>query len=241
MAIVVCWSSFSSSSSSSFFSFMLALTIASKILRHLQKLGIPMGVGGGARPPPPPRRRPKRNSAWNLNLWLTLQPPPLHLILQVTPNILAAHGSPIGIAWLIPLGILNVVPMVVERKLEFTYLSFTDIVFSIPFYSHQNRITADYFALALMTKKGAYMASGRGLGNTRTSIVDIFLCHSISNFLPGPPKSPKPRKSVWGCVSPERGGGGQGSIRMAVHRRRRGIAPLWTPPPQTIVTIVGKK
>ena len=29
------------------------------------------------------------------------------------------------------------------------------------------------------------MASGRGLGNTRTSVVDLFLYHGVTNFLPG--------------------------------------------------------
>ena len=29
------------------------------------------------------------------------------------------------------------------------------------------------------------MASGRGLGNTRTSIVELYLYHGITNFLPG--------------------------------------------------------
>jgi len=36
-----------------------------------------------------------------------------------------------------------------ERGIEYTYLSITDIAFSVPFFSHQNRITADLFGLAL--------------------------------------------------------------------------------------------
>ena len=29
------------------------------------------------------------------------------------------------------------------------------------------------------------MASGRGLGSTRTSMVDLFLYHGVTNFIPG--------------------------------------------------------
>ena len=109
----------------------------------------------------------------------------LFAVAGISPNVLASHGSPIGVPWLIPLGALNMLPILVERQLEYTYISLTDIVFSIPFFSHQNRITSQYFALALTTHKGAYMASGRGLGHTRTSLVNIFLFHAVTNFLPG--------------------------------------------------------
>ena len=103
---------------------------------------------------------------------------------QITPVDLGHFGSMASIPWILPLGLLNALPMLVERKIEYTYLSWGDILFSIPFFSHQNRITSYTFSLALETQTGAYLASGRGLGNTRTSLVQIFVYHSITNFIP---------------------------------------------------------
>eukprot|EP00669_Euglena_mutabilis_P011079 TRINITY_DN574_c0_g1_i2.p1 TRINITY_DN574_c0_g1~~TRINITY_DN574_c0_g1_i2.p1 ORF type:complete len:782 (+),score=364.67 TRINITY_DN574_c0_g1_i2:3-2348(+) len=112
-------------------------------------------------------------------MWVLFQ------VAEIDPNIIASLGSSAGAAWILPLGVLNALPMILERGIEYTYLSITDIAFSVPFFSHQNRITADLFGLALQTKKGAYMASGRGLGNIRAGLVDLFVCHSQTNFLPG--------------------------------------------------------
>ena len=95
-----------------------------------------------------------------------------------------SHALPMPVQ-IIPLGILNALPMLVERRIEYTYLSWSDIILSIPFFSHQNRITSHLFSLALQTQTGAYMASGRGLGNTATSLVEIFNYHAITNFIPG--------------------------------------------------------
>uniref|UniRef100_A0A7S1JEU0 GH16 domain-containing protein n=1 Tax=Eutreptiella gymnastica TaxID=73025 RepID=A0A7S1JEU0_9EUGL len=109
----------------------------------------------------------------------------LYQVAQISAGQLYLNGSKAGNPWIFQLGFLNVLPMLVERKIEFTYLSWTDVIYSMPFFSHQNRITAELFHVALRTQKGAYMASGRGLGNTNTSLVDIFLYHSATNFLPG--------------------------------------------------------
>ena len=111
--------------------------------------------------------------------------PPFLQLASISPTDLGNFGSLAGIPWIIPLGILNALPMLVERRIEYTYLSWSDIILSIPFFSHQNRITSHLFSLALQTQKGAYMASGRGLGNTSTSLVEIFTLHSVTNFIPG--------------------------------------------------------
>ena len=92
----------------------------------------------------------------------------LFAVAQIGPNILASHGAPIGVPWLIPLGILNMIPMLVERTLEYTYLSLTDCIFSIPFYSHQNRITADSFRNSLTTKKVPPCVAWEGAGVCRS-------------------------------------------------------------------------
>jgi hypothetical protein len=113
------------------------------------------------------------------SMWVLFQ------LADITPPDLGMHGSLAGIPWIIPLGILNALPMLVERRIEYTYLSWSDIILSIPFFSHQNRITSHLFSLALQTQTGAYMASGRGLGNTATSLVEIFNYHAITNFIPG--------------------------------------------------------
>ena len=104
---------------------------------------------------------------------------------QVPASKFLLVGSAAGSPWIIQLGFLNVLPMLVERKLEQTYLTWTDILLSVPFFAHQNRITSAYFRLALATQRAAYLASGRGLGNTHTSLLEVFLLHASSNFVAG--------------------------------------------------------
>eukprot|EP00668_Euglena_longa_P002959 GGOE01003456.1.p1 GENE.GGOE01003456.1~~GGOE01003456.1.p1 ORF type:complete len:3098 (-),score=946.50 GGOE01003456.1:364-9156(-) len=111
-------------------------------------------------------------------MWVCFQ------LAQITPVSMGSFGSSASAAWLLPLGALNALPMIIERVLEVTYLGRWDFFTSIPFFSHQNRITAAFFTLAMDTQKGAYMASGRGIGNTNTHIVDIFCYHAATNFWP---------------------------------------------------------
>jgi hypothetical protein len=111
-------------------------------------------------------------------MWLFFQ------LAGVTPMTLQNFGCYTGNAWILPLGVMHAIPMLVERKIEKTYLTWNDILMSVPFFSHQNRVTSYSFSMALQTRTGGYMASGRGLGNSPTPLVDIFLSFAISNFLP---------------------------------------------------------
>ena len=66
-------------------------------------------------------------------------------------------GSAFSAPWLIQLGFFHVLPMLAEMKLEFSYLRFSDIFMSLPFFSHQNRITAAFFSNAIQTGSANYM------------------------------------------------------------------------------------
>ena len=75
--------------------------------------------------------------------------------------------------------------MLVARRLEYTYIRLSDVLLSIPFHSHQNRSTAAFLSNAFMCREAVPASGAVGLGNTRTSIVDVFLMHSVTHFLPG--------------------------------------------------------
>ena len=88
----------------------------------------------------------------------TANPPPNP---QVTTEKLWLVGSAAGAPWILQLGFLNALPMLVERRIEHTYLGLTDVILSLPFFAHQNRITSAYFTLAISSQRASYLASGR--------------------------------------------------------------------------------
>jgi hypothetical protein len=106
-------------------------------------------------------------------------------VAQITTENLWLVGSAAGAPWILQLGFLNALPMLVERRIEQTYLGLTDVLLSLPFFAHQNRITSAYFRIAITSQRAGYLASGRGLGNTNTSLLEIYLYHASSNFIAG--------------------------------------------------------
>ena len=84
-----------------------------------------------------------------------------HPMLQITTENLWLVGSAAGAPWILQLGFLNALPMLVERRIEQTYLGLTDVLLSLPFFAHQNRITSAYFRIAITSQRAGYLASGR--------------------------------------------------------------------------------
>ena len=104
---------------------------------------------------------------------------------MVTTTDFILVGSLAGTPWILQLGFLNALPMLLERKIEYTYLSWSDIFLSIPFFAHQNRLTSSLFGATMQTQKGAYLPSGRGVGHTHTALMDIFIHFAGTNFIAG--------------------------------------------------------
>ena len=156
---------------------------------------VPPGAPGTAPAPPPGAAKPP---AWARCLPRVEGPasrgtvPAFHSAAscpQVYPSDLKNLGSLAGIPWIFPLGLLNALPMLVEREIESTYLSLSDMLLSIPFFSHQNRITAHTFSVALQTQTGTCTPYALSPG-----IRDLlhFSASAAQNFLQAPGLHPSP-------------------------------------------------
>ena len=76
-----------------------------------------------------------------------------------------------------------VLPLLVEFKLEYSYLAFSDLPMSLAFFAHQNRISAFFFGSTMCLGSATYMGTKRGIGNAYIPLLQIFVHHFFTNFL----------------------------------------------------------
>uniref|UniRef100_A0A7S1IUF5 Uncharacterized protein n=1 Tax=Eutreptiella gymnastica TaxID=73025 RepID=A0A7S1IUF5_9EUGL len=69
--------------------------------------------------------------------------------------------------------------------MEYSYMQALDLPMSMPFFAHQNRISAAFFGGAMFSGSASYMGTKRGIGNHYAPILQLHIHHFHTNMLPG--------------------------------------------------------